>query len=306
MYKIIMAPTDGSDAERPALEVAVTLAQRFDAELRLVRVETPPVVVDPRSGPGVLQQTEESLLEARRARERKLEELADEIRKRGARRVISSLESGRVEPGLRDYANRYGIDLIVMSSHSRGGLQRANLGSVTDYLIRNTEIPTLVVRPPVATVSGPGGPFARIIIPLDGSTLAEQVIPHVIALAGGSQARVDLLRILTPVIYSDKKQINEPAFPWWEEAVTEAKSYLDLIGGLFDNIGLLVTKEVVIGDEVVAAIIDYCIRERADLLAMATHGVGGVKRLVFGTIADELTRHSPTSALVFHPRQTAA
>ena len=79
MYKVIMAPTDGSDTERPALEVAVALAQRFGAELRLVRVETPPVVVDPHSGPGVLEQTEETLVESRRAREKKLEALAATI-----------------------------------------------------------------------------------------------------------------------------------------------------------------------------------------------------------------------------------
>src|SRR4029077_14227160 len=97
---------------------------------------------------------------------------------------------------------------------------------------------------------------------------------------------------------------NEPSFPWWEDAVTEAKSYLDRIGRHFDNTGLSVTTDVVVGDEAAAAIIDYCISERADLLALATHGVGGVKRLVFGTIADELTRRSPTSALVFHPRPT--
>ncbi|HST06973.1 MAG TPA: universal stress protein, partial [Gemmatimonadaceae bacterium] len=121
MYRIIMAPTDGSDAERPALDVAVKLARRFDGELRLVRVETPPVAVDPHSGPGVLEQTEELLVEARRVREKKLEALAAELGTRGGARVVSSLESGRVEETLRDYASSSGVDLIVMSSHARGG-----------------------------------------------------------------------------------------------------------------------------------------------------------------------------------------
>jgi len=305
MFKIIMAPTDGSDAERPALDVAVTLAQRFDAELRLVRVETPPVVVDPRSGPGVLQQTEQSVLEARRAREKKLEELAEEIRQRGAPRVISSLETDRVEPGLRDYARRNGVDLIVMSSHSRGGLQRVNLGSVTDYLIRNTDIPTLVIRPTHSAASGKGkGPFERVAVMLDGSALAEQILTPVSALVSGSNATVSLVKVLQPIFYSKKQEHS--GLPWWDEAVAEAESYLDLASRSLDNKVGSVTGEVLFGDDVATAIVEYCERGNADLLAFATHGVGGIKRLVFGSISDEMTRRAPISVLVFHPQEVHA
>ena len=304
MYKVIMAPTDGSDTERPALEVAVALARRFGAELRLVRVETPPVVVDLHSGPGVLEQTEETLLEARHAREKKLEQLASECRKLGASRVVSSLESGRVEPTLLDYVSSHGVDLIVMSSHSRGGLKRINLGSVTDYLIRNTTIPTLVVRPTHAAVGGDDtGPFSHIVVPLDGSELAEQIIPHVKALTTDSGASVTLVIVLRPVTYS-QKQIMQPGLPWWDDAVAEAESYLNGAARLF-GAGLSVASEVLTGDDVPSAIIEHCESSGADLLAIATHGVGGLKRLMFGTIADELTRHAPTSVLVFHPRETA-
>jgi nucleotide-binding universal stress UspA family protein len=294
-----MAPTDGSDAEQPALDVAVTLARRFDAELRLVRVETPPVVVDPHSGPGVLQQTVEMVAEARRVREKKLEVLAAELRKRGTSRVLSSLESGRVEETLRDYAVRFGVDLIVMSSHARGGLQRMNFGSVTDALIRSTDIPTLVVKP--SHSSSRDGLFERVIVPLDGSSLAEQIIPHVKALTEGSTASVSLVRVLRPVTYS-QKQIMQPGLPWWDDAVEEAESYLDRIAGLFKDTRLSVTKEVLMGDDVAAAVLEHCGRTGAELLAIATHGVGGIKRLIFGSTADEITRRSRASVLVFHPR----
>lgn len=304
MFKIIMAPTDGSDTERPALDVAVTLAQRFDAELRLVRVETPPVVVDPRSGPGVLQQTEETLLEARRAREKKLEELADEIRKRGAPRVISSLESSRVEPGLRDYAHRHGVDLIVMSSHCRGGLKRINLGSVTDYLIRNTDIPTLIVKPTHSAASGKGnGPFERIAVTLDGSALAEQILLPVGALIRGSNASVSLVKVLRPATYSPT-QLMDPGLPSLDDAEAEAEAYFELAARLLDD-KTSVTGKVLISDDVLTAILEYCERSKADLLAIGTHGIGGIKRLVFGSIADEMTRRAPISVLVFHPSESS-
>ena len=301
MYKIIMAPTDGSDAELPALEVAVKLARKLDAELRLVRVETPPVVVDPHSGPGVLEQTEESLAEARRVREKKLEALATQLRSRGAR-IVSTLESGRVEQTLRDYANRIGVDLIVMSSHARGGLQRINFGSVTDYLIRNTDIPTLVVRP--SHPAARDGPFDRVVVPLDGSPLAEQIIPHVKALIAGSSASVSLVRVLRPVSYS-QKQIMQPGLPWWDDAMAEAESYLDRISRQLGDGGLPVTKEVLMGDDAAAVILEYSARTDVDLLAIATHGLGGIKMLIFGSVADEITRSSPTSVLVVHPRESA-
>lgn len=303
MYKVIMAPTDGSDTERPALEVAVALAQRFGAELRLVRVETPPVVVDPHSGPGVLEQTEETLVEARRGREKKLEALAAEYRKRGASRVVSSLESGRVEPTLRDYASRHNVDLIIIASHAHGGVKRINLGSVTDYLIRNAGIPTLVVRP-THPADGGNGLFERIVVPLDGSALAEQIISHVKELTTDSRASVTLVRVLQPVTYS-QKQIMQPGLPWWDDAMAEAESYLDRAAGLFGDAGLSVTKEVLMADDVALAILQHSATSGADLLAIATRGVGGIKRLMFGTIADELTRRSPISVLVFHPREAA-
>ena len=300
MYKVIMVPTDGSDAERPALDVAVILARRFDAALRLVRVETPPVVVDPRSGPGVLEQTEETVLEARRAREKKLEQLAEDLRNRGAPHVISSLETDRVEPALRDYASRNNVDLIIMSSHSRGGLQRTRLGSVTDYLIRNTAIPTLVVRP-THSVSGNGdGPFEQITVTLDGSALSEQILPHVAALIADSRTTVNLVKVLQPIFYSKKEEHS--GLPWWDDAVTDAETYLDLAGRGFHNTTATVTGEVLMGDDVATAILEYCERGNADLLAIATHGVGGLKRMVFGSVADELTRRVPISVLVFHPK----
>ncbi len=141
MYKVIMAPTEGSDAERTALTVAVKLGRRFDAELRLVRVETAPMVVESEFRQPVLEITEQTLREERLARLRKLEALGTECRALGDIRVITALEDGRIAPTLRDYAMRFNVDLIVMSSHSRGGVTRITLGSVTDYLIRNTNIP---------------------------------------------------------------------------------------------------------------------------------------------------------------------
>ena len=132
------------------------------------------------------------------------------------------------------------------------------------------------------------------------AALAEQILTPVSALVSGSNATVGLVKVLQPTFYSKKEEHS--GLPWRDEAVAEAEAYLDLASRTLDKTVASVTGEVLFGDDVVTAILEYCERGNADLLAFATHGVGGIKRLVFGSIADETTRRAPISVLVFHPR----
>jgi nucleotide-binding universal stress UspA family protein len=306
MYKVIMAPTEGSDAESGAISAAVKLAQRFGADLHLVRVLTAPLVIEMVPSPPVLEITEQTLRDERAARLHKLEALGTELRTLGHIGVVTALVDGRVSPTLRDYANESNVDLIVMSSHSRGGLKRVTLGSVTDFLIRNTHIPVLVVKPPAAFIGATHEEtVARIVVPLDGSAMAEQILPEVAALALGLNATVHLLQVLTPQTYS-QEQIVEPGYPWWEAAIAGADAYLSGPAGSLAKDGVKVNKEVILGESVATAIMDYAARIEANLIAIATSGSGGMTRFVFGSVADAVTRQSPTSLLVFHPRREAA
>ena len=302
MYKVIMAPTEGSDSERGAISVAVKLAHRFDADLRLVRVKSEPLVIEPFAQMPVLP-TEEMLREERVAHLRKLEALGSECRALGEIRVMTALEDGPLGPTLRDYALKFNVDLIVMSSHARGGMKRIALGSVTDYLIRRTNIPVLVVRPPVSFI-GVGlqqEPASRIVVPLDGSQLAEEILPGVAALALRLGSTVSLLHVLAPISYS-QKEIMQPGLPWWDADIAAADAYLARAASYLTNEGLAVSKDVVLSDNIATAILDYSARMRADIIALATNGTGGMSRFVFGTVADEVTRKSTTSLLVFHPK----
>lgn len=300
-----MAPTEGSDTEKAALSVAVKLAQRFEADLRLVRVQTAPLVIETVARPPVLEITETTLHEERVARLRKLEALGSELRSLGDIRVMTALEDGPVGPTLRDYARKFNVDLIVMSSHSRGGLKRVALGSITDYLIRHTNIPVLVVRTPNSLFGAtPHESVSRIVVPLDGSALAEQILPAVASLALRLNSTVSLLQVLTPLTYS-QSQIMQPGLPWWDADIAAADSYLARAASYLTEEGVAVSKDVILSDNVSTAILDYATRMRADLIAIATSGSGGMSRLVFGTVADDVTRESPVSLLVFHPRQEA-
>ena len=299
MFKVIMAPTEGSDSERAAISVAVKLAQRFDADLRLVRVKSAPLIVETIAQSPVVP-TEEMLLEERVAHLRKLEALGTECRALGEIRVMTALEDGPVGPTLRDYAGKFKVDLIVMSSHARGGLKRITLGSVTDYLIRRTNIPVLVVRPPVTFIGATQGQVGRIVVPLDGSELSEQILPDVAALALRLGSTVSLLHVLTPLTYS-QKEIMQPGLPWWDADIAAADAYLTRAASYLSEEGLAVSKDVVLSNDIATAILDYSARTRADIIALATSGCGGMSRFVFGSVADEVTRKSTSSLLVFHP-----
>jgi len=305
MLKVIMAPTEGSDNERSAISVAVKLAQRFDADVRLVRVQTTPLIIQTIAQTSELI-TEQVLLDEHLARLHNLEALGTECRALGDIRVMTALEEGPVSPTLRDYALKFNVDLIVMSSHSRGGVKRIALGSVTDYLIRHTNIPVLVVRSSgCSIVATPDQAFSRIVVPLDGSALAEQILPEVGALASRLNSTVSLLQVLTPVSYS-QKEIMQPGLPWWDADIAAAEAYLTRAAESLIGNGLTVSKDVVLSEDVASAILDFSTRARADLIALATSGAGGVSRFVFGTVADEVTRKSTTSILLFHPKEVGA
>jgi nucleotide-binding universal stress UspA family protein len=307
MYKVIMAQTEGSDSERAAISVAVRLAQCFDAELHLVQVEPAPLVIETRAQTPE-PMTERELLDERRASLRKLEALGTDCNALGDIKVVTALDDGPVAPTLRDYAREFNVDLIVMASHSRGGTKRITLGSVTDYLIRRTNTPVLVMRPSASSMGAtPEQTFSRIVVPLDGSAMAGQILAQVVAIASRLNSTVSLLQVLTPLT-SSQNEIMQAGLPWWDTDIVIADAYLTRAASYLTERGLTVNNDVVLSDDVATAILDYSSRTRADLIALTltTSGSGGLGRPVFGAVADEVTRKSTSSLLVLHAKGPGA
>jgi nucleotide-binding universal stress UspA family protein len=304
MYRVIMVPTDGSGFDREAIRVALKIADRTAARVRLVRVlatgtffgvaaEGTPLPLD------VSRSERDSALS-------ELYSLAAECRATSKADICVDLHAGPVSDVLQGYARRNDVDLIVMSTHGRSGISRLSLGSVTDSLIRHTTIPVLVVKPPTSylnpqVVDG----FKRIIVPLDGSVLAEQILPRVLTLAKLEDAEITLLNVLIPQSYS-QKEIADPVLPWWDKDVATAQTYLLRIAGGLRRDGVSVTTDIVIAENVANAIRDFASREKADLIAIATHGRGGLARMLRGSVADAIMHSGRMSMLVFKPDNVAA
>jgi len=301
MYKVIMVPTDGTGFDREAIRVALRIAERSDAKVRLVRV------LATASFFGMAATAEGTAIAAEvvhSERDRALSELyalAAECRATSQADITVDLHAGPVGDVLQGYARRNDVDLIVISTHGRSGISRLSLGSVTDSLIRHTTIPVLVVKPPTSYLNPQViEAFKRIVVPLDGSMLAEQILPRVLALAKLEEAEITLLNVLIPQSYA-QREIVDPNLPWWDKDIAHAQTYLFRVAGRLRRNGVAVTTDIVIGENVASAIGDFAGRERADLIAIATHGRGGLARMLRGSVADAVMHSSRLSMLVFKP-----
>ena len=300
MYSQIMVPTDGSGFDREAILVALRVAEQCRAKVRLVRV----VTVGTQFGAGASEHGALPSLEALRAEHdaalSELYALAAECRGISDVDLTVDLEHGPPTDVLPGYARRNEIDLVVISTHGRRGIARLSLGSVTDSLIRGTAIPVLVVKPKASYLKPEAiKEFRRIVVPLDGSLLAEQILSRVIPLAKLENSEITLVQVVRPSQHCHEDA--EKDVPWWEKGVARAKAYLTQIAIDVRVRGVAARIDVVVGEQVAQTITDFARRERADLIAIATHGRGTLGRILRGSVADGVTKYAVSSILVFHP-----
>ena len=198
MFKRILLTLDGSPFALSALPAAVTLARKSGGELRLLTA----------LGVSQVFVFHESRSDERVSAEAYLVEIANDVAREWGGSVTTVVREGRVHDEILGEAEDWGTDLIVMSTHGRGGLSRVWLGSVADCCVRKAEWPVLLIRPPASGASNAATALAvaRVVVPLDGSELAEAALPHAVTLA--KQLGVPIALILA-VTY-----LGSPEYPW--------------------------------------------------------------------------------------------
>lgn len=143
--------------------------------------------------------------------------------------------------------------------------------------------------------------YRKIMVPLDGSSLAECVLPHVEAIAGGCPVReLVLLRVVEPErVYSVSDSPIDPnlAAARESERKKEAEDYLRSIVDRLDEPGLACEIKSIVG-RVAESLVDYCVDNDVDLIIIATHGHSGVTRLVRGSVADKILGSSKIPVLM--------
>jgi nucleotide-binding universal stress UspA family protein len=194
-------------------------------------------------------------------------------------------------------AERRGVQMIAMSSHGRGAIGRAIFGSVADRVARTAPVPIVILRTP-DEVTDPGVVVSRIVVPLDGSEIAARALPVASELAKQLTAPVYVVRAVDaalalpmasgvfgagPVVDADvTDQI-------WEEAESEARSTVTAAVSRLQAAGVDASGGIVNGSPFFA--ISEAI-EPGDLLILTSHGRGGVRRWLLGSVAEKLVREA--------------
>jgi nucleotide-binding universal stress UspA family protein len=305
MIRTILVPLDGSAFGEHALPLALGIARRAGATVRLVHICATPAPHRFRKAQ-TLAPTDD-----RQHAEPYLAQLAGVLEERWQVPVRSAVLDGPPAPTFCAEAIARHADLVVMTTHGYGPLSRAWLGSVAQELIRTLPMPVLLTRPhgePVDLLETVDTlPFARILLPLDGSPLAEQVLPHALALGSLCEAEYTVVQALNPpsLGYAPAAHVANLSQQILDEWMGVAHEYLAQVAVRLRSQGAPTTTCVVLGAPA-PAIIDYASSHAIDLIAMATHSRSGAARLLLGSVAERVLQLAGVPVLLFHAAETPA
>ena len=302
MARPLIVPLDGSPDAEYALPWALRLAEVSGAAISLVTVHSEPAVyLDGQTMVGSLVPDD-----AIRTREMEyLENLGNRIATPQLQ-IKAEVLSGGVVPALLDAAELANAYCVILTPHQRGAIARFFLGSTAMEFIRESKVPVLVVHPKEGEVNLLQKPQVRhILVPLDSSPLAEQVLPYAADLAKTFGASIELLLVLDGVPDAEGLlALHEPGLPGpWDPTVMKAKAerYLEHLAKELRNKGIT-TNSLVISHGRADEVIESTANSFNDtLIALATHGRGGLAKVVWGSVADKVIRNSAHPTLIFRP-----
>lgn len=280
----ILVPLDGSALSEAALPWAEVLAERTGATLILLRA----AVVRGLLTNDLLQAEVQAVREA----EAYVERMAEPLRARG-RSVEVAVPYGEPGEAIVEASTWRLADAIVMATHGRSGLGRWVYGSVADHVLRRATVPVFLVRAGLASPARAELP-RTVVVPLDGSEVAEAALPWAVALARLFGAGLALLRVVELPTFSEGLA---PRTTELEAAEVEAQRYLEGVGQALRRDGLELICAVRLGAPAVT-IAAYARELGSSLVAMATHGRSAMARLVYGSVAAGVLREATVPLLL--------
>jgi nucleotide-binding universal stress UspA family protein len=210
--------------------------------------------------------------------------------------VQEQIESANPSERLVDYAEEHDIDLVVMGTHGRRGVERLLIGSVTEEVVRAAPCPVLTIRS--TTEARPDRAVRRILVPVDFSEASEDAIMHAKEIALTYGAEIDLIHVVEEAVYPSAYGVEPVSIPTQE-----------IIDRVEDNLGELVREDIGYEHAMVKAVVGYAPRaildhaeeNDIDLIVIATHGRTGLDRILLGSVTERVLRQSPTPVFVVKP-----
>lgn len=291
MFEKILAPSDASEKGELVLPYLEELGTRISSEITLLHVYPPKMSSFSES----MTQYMENIARG----------LQDSV---GEESMVSYLIlNGRPSDAIIYHALEENFNVIVMATHGESGVRHWGLGSTVDKVIRGTSKPVLLVRAKSARAVRKDGLLDRIVVPLDGSRIAEVSLPYVeelsLSLGAARRREVALIEVVSPTyraagggafirgLYTEVEL---------ERLKEKTADYLEKAAGRMRGKGIEVKCEVLVGDEA-EEIMRFSDEGGANLLAMATHGISGFSRQFLGKVAERILHHGKTTLMLIKP-----
>ncbi|MBL7994960.1 universal stress protein [bacterium] len=266
--KKILFPTDFSDCARHAVDYAIMMARKFQASLDLLYVDEASYLMNPVN---IDLQADVSFVtdEIRKVVEDKLRDWVRLFPKEIPVRV--AIEMGKPHLEIVEIAKKHGVDLILMGTHGRGS-SNYFLGSNAERVVRLSPCPVITVREARKKET-----VKKILFPVDFSDLCKRVCPQVIALAREFGAELHFLHVSISFTHETRAFVNDAFKKFLLDLDLSGITYFtDSYEAFVENTGIN----------------EYAHIQDIDLIAIGTHGRTGIKRLIMGSVTEEVVNTS--------------
>ncbi len=288
----ILFPTDFSPCSQQALDHALFLAQRHEAELHMLHAV---VLLD--ADPHHPEHHFPDPAEV----DRRLRRMTDgrDLEKVALRQV--QLRGISAPAVILDYAEEEDVDLIVAGTHGRRGLRHMLLGSVAEELVRLASCPVLTVRE-ADQPKLPSG-VDRILAPIDFSEHSKRALGYALEMARSYDAHLDLLHVVELPIYPAFYYPGQtPGVPW-DPAEILARTRREL-EDLWRTTAAGSDRKAqmhVLEGRPATDITAFAEERGSDLIVLATQGLTGLPRLLLGSVAERVVRLASCPVLTVSP-----
>ena len=325
MFQRILVPLDGSKRAERALPIAARVAHTIGGSIVLVQVVNIPMGYNPAQTQSVAfkQEVLQITSEARKY-------LADVTSSDVLTGIPTEIEVsyGAPAPTILNMISSQNVDFVIICSHGSTGMKRWALGSVAQKIARHCPVPILILREdgtlPLGSYPDPTRPLRAFgaIVALDGSALSQLTLEPVAHLVAALAAPAKGILHLTHVIAlplpdggPDAEDSIEPGTQ--EDALRTVKKCLsnlseELRQGLAKDLKLVVNWSVVTDADVAQGLIGVAekgeitagtaIAGGCDLIAMTTHGRGGIQDWTLGTVAERVLSGTKLPVLIVRPQ----
>ena len=294
MYHKMLVPLDGSRLSEIVFPYAKDLAGRLGLDIVLLHVHSSKESETIPLHQAYIEHKAQTIKRQLRDWQKKIGSRLE------ARRleVRGELATGYPPEEIMCYAEQNNFDLILMATHGRSGIRRWVLGSVADKILCVSSIPVWLIRAgTVDSVTYDKWPQRTLLVPLDGSVLAEKVLPHVEVLAkqpAPPPVDVVLFRVAEAPTTSGHYFRNIP------ESREEIEQYLAKIAARLKNSNLRVQSKVSSGDPA-EQIVSYGRANPFSIIVMSTHGHSGMSRWFYGSVATKVLEHASNPIFLVRP-----